>query len=90
MLAAWLVRARENIVLEAGSGVDALADSEGIQLDCLGGRLRPEPKFRLVPNRAALERMSFARVSLGAEDGVCEVDHAQTHFKELFISEPSQ
>jgi DeoR/GlpR family transcriptional regulator of sugar metabolism len=37
---------------------------------------------------AALERMSFDRVFLGAdgvtaEDGICEADHAQTRLKEL-------
>ena len=45
-----------------------LADSEGIEVDCLGGRLRsPSQSF----------------VGPLAEDGICEAGHAQTRLKEL-------
>ncbi|GAA1253727.1 hypothetical protein GCM10009589_00770 [Arthrobacter pascens] len=61
-----------------------LADSEGIDVDCLGGRLRSLSQSFVGPlAEAALERMSFDRVFLGAdavtaEDGICEANHAQT------------
>jgi DeoR/GlpR family transcriptional regulator of sugar metabolism len=66
-----------------------LADSEGIEVDCLGGRLRGVSQSFVGPlAEASLERMSFDRVFLGAdavtaEDGICEADHAQTRLKEL-------
>ncbi|MGF9648738.1 DeoR/GlpR family DNA-binding transcription regulator [Pseudarthrobacter oxydans] len=66
-----------------------LAESEGIEVDCLGGRLRSLSQSFVGPlAEAALERMSFDRVFLGAdavtaEDGICEADHAQTRLKEL-------
>jgi DeoR/GlpR family transcriptional regulator of sugar metabolism len=66
-----------------------LADSPGIQVDCLGGRLRGVSQTFVGPlAEAALERMSFDRVFLGADavtadDGLCEADHAQTRLKEL-------
>jgi len=66
-----------------------LADSPGIEVDCLGGRLRRVSQTFVGPiAEAALERMSFDRVFLGAdavsaEDGLCEADHTQTRLKEL-------
>lgn len=66
-----------------------LADSEGIEVDCLGGRLRSVSQSFVGPlAEAALERMSFDRVFLGAdgvtaEDGICEASHEQTRLKEL-------
>jgi DeoR/GlpR family transcriptional regulator of sugar metabolism len=60
-----------------------LAESEGIEVDCLGGRLRSVSQSFVGPlAEAALERMSFDRVFLGAEaviaeDGLCEADPAQ-------------
>ena len=107
-----MIRPGENILLDAGSTVGALAhelrgfetlsvttpgintlqelaDSEGIEVDCLGGRLRSLSQSFVGPlAEAALERMSFDRVFLGAdavtaEDGICEADHAQTRLKEL-------
>ncbi|MFF2840844.1 DeoR/GlpR family DNA-binding transcription regulator [Paenarthrobacter sp. NPDC057981] len=110
--AAAEVRAGENILLDAGSTVGALAhelrgfgplsvttpgintlqelaDSEGIEVDCLGGRLRTLSQSFVGPlAEVALERMSFDRVFLGAdavtaEDGICEADHSQTRLKEL-------
>ena len=110
--AASVIRPGENILLDAGSTVGALAhelrnfdplsvttpgintlqelaDSEGIEVNCLGGRLRTLSQSFVGPlAEAALERMSFDRVFLGAdavtaEDGICEADHAQTRLKEL-------
>lgn len=66
-----------------------LADSPGIEIDCLGGRLRPLSQSFVGPlAEAMLERMSFDRVFLGAdavtaEDGICEADHDQIRLKEL-------
>ncbi len=66
-----------------------LADCEGIEVDCLCGRLRGVSQSFVGPlAEAALERMSFDRAFLGAdavtaEDGICEADHAQTRLKEL-------
>ncbi len=111
-LAATLVRPGENIMLDAGSTIGALAhelrsfqdlfvttpgintlqelaDSEGVTLDCLGGRMRSLSQSFVGPlAEASLERMSFDRAFLGAdavsaEDGLCEADHAQTRLKEL-------
>ena len=66
-----------------------LAESDGIEVNCLGGRLRNLSQSFVGPlAEAALERMSFDRVFLGAdavtaEDGICEADPAQTRLKEL-------
>jgi DeoR/GlpR family transcriptional regulator of sugar metabolism len=111
-LAATLVQPGENIMLDAGSTVGALAhelrsftnlsvttpsintlqelaDSEGIALDCLGGRMRSLSQSFVGPlAEASLERMSFDRVFFGADGvtadaGLCEADQAQTRLKEL-------
>lgn len=103
-IAAWAaaeVKDGENILLDGGSTVGALAhalrargnlsvttpnlntlqelgDSAGVQVDCLGGRLRGVSQTFFCPlAEAALERMSFDRVFLGADagtasDGLCE------------------
>lgn len=66
-----------------------LADSPGIEVECLGGRLRRLSQSFVGPlAEAMLERMSFDRVFLGAdavtaEDGICEADHDQIRLKEL-------
>lgn len=89
--AASIIVPGENILLDAGSIVGALAhelrgfekllvttpgvntmqelaDSEGIEVDCLGDRLRSVSQSFVGPlAEAALERMSFDRVFLGAE-----------------------
>ena len=89
--AAAVIRPGENILLDAGSTVGALAhelrgfeklsvttpgintmqelaESEGIEVDCLGGRLRSLSQSFVGPlAEAALERMSFDRVFLGAD-----------------------
>ncbi len=114
-IAAWAaseVKEGENILLDGGSTVGALAhalrdredlsvttpgintlqelaDSPGITVDCLGGRLRGLSQTFVGPiAEAALERMSFDRVFLGADAvtvdaGLCEADQAQTRLKEL-------
>lgn len=69
--------------------VQELADSPGIRIDCLGGRLRSVSQTFVGPlAEATLERMTFDRVFLGADavtadDGICEADHSQTRLKEL-------
>jgi DeoR/GlpR family transcriptional regulator of sugar metabolism len=88
---AHALRGRENLsVTTPGiNTLQELADSPGIQVDCLGGRLRGVSQTFVGPlAEAALERMSFDRVFLGAdavtvEDGLCEADQAQTRLKEL-------
>ncbi|WP_371829608.1 hypothetical protein [Sinomonas cyclohexanicum] len=48
--------------------VQELSDSPGIQVDCLGGRLRSVSQTFVGPlAEAALERMTFDRVFLGAD-----------------------
>ena len=88
---AHALRGRENLsVTTPGiNTLQELADSPGIQVDCLGGRLRGVSQTFVGPlAEATLERMSFDRVFLGADavtadDGLCEADHAQTRLKEL-------
>jgi len=66
-----------------------LAESVGIEIDCLGGRLRSISNSFVGPlTEAALERTTFDRVFLGADavtaaDGICEADQEQTRLKEL-------
>jgi DeoR/GlpR family transcriptional regulator of sugar metabolism len=66
-----------------------LADADGIQLDSLGGRVRTVSQSLLGPlTEAALERMTFDRLFLGADGvmagrGLCEADLEQTRLKEL-------
>ncbi len=66
-----------------------LADVDGIQLDSLGGRVRKVSQSFLGPlTEAALERMTFDRLFLGADGvmagkGICEADLEQTRLKEL-------
>lgn len=69
--------------------LEELADAEGIQVDCLGGRVRRLSQSFLGPlTEAALERMTFDRVFLSADGvtagrGICEADLEQTRLKEL-------
>lgn len=66
-----------------------LADAEGIRLECLGGRVRKLSQSLLGPlTEAALERMTFDRLFLGADGvvagkGICEANLEQTRLKEL-------
>jgi DeoR/GlpR family transcriptional regulator of sugar metabolism len=76
--------------------LDELADAEGVQVDCLGGRLRHLSQSFLGPlTEAALERMTFDRLFLGtdgvtAENGICEADLEQTRLKELMARRSDQ
>jgi DeoR/GlpR family transcriptional regulator of sugar metabolism len=71
------------------NSLDLLADVEGIEVHCLGGRVRPLSRSLVGPlTEASLERMTFDRVFLGADgvsaaDGICEADLEQTRLKEL-------
>ncbi|MGD6742121.1 DeoR/GlpR family DNA-binding transcription regulator [Streptomyces sp. BH106] len=71
------------------TALHALADAEGVHVECLGGTLRPLSQGFVGPlTEAALERMSFDRVFLGADGvtvdrGICEADLRQTRLKEL-------
>lgn len=88
---AHALRGRENLsVTTPGiNTLQELADSPGIEVYCLGGRLRAVSQtFIGSLAELALERMSFDRVFLGAdavtaERGLCEADQAQTRLKEL-------
>lgn len=68
-----------------------LAGSESVHVECLGGTLRHLSQGFVGPlTEAALERMTFDRVYLGAdgvtpENGLCEADLQQTRLKELMI-----
>ncbi|UZJ26869.1 DeoR/GlpR family DNA-binding transcription regulator (plasmid) [Rhodococcus antarcticus] len=69
--------------------LEALADAEAVHVECLGGTLRHLSQGFVGPlAEAALERMSFDRVFLGADavtadDGICEAAMEQTRLKEL-------
>lgn len=76
----------------ATSGLTALkelSDVESVHVECLGGTLRPLSQSFVGPlAEAALERMTFDRVFLGADGvtadrGICEADLRQTRLKEL-------
>ena len=66
-----------------------LQGSEGITLNCLGGRFRANSDAFIGPlAESALEKMSFDVAFLGAdgvsaERGLCEAELEQTRFKEL-------
>ncbi|MEU9790082.1 DeoR/GlpR family DNA-binding transcription regulator [Streptomyces sparsogenes] len=85
------LRAAEDLTV-ATTGLTALqelADAEGVRVECLGGTLRPLSQSFVGPlAEAALERMTFDRVFLGADGvtaryGLCEADLRQTRLKEL-------
>ncbi|KAK1177657.1 DeoR/GlpR family DNA-binding transcription regulator [Streptomyces sp. NBS 14/10] len=71
------------------TALQELSDVEGVRVECLGGTLRPLSQSFVGPlAEAALERMTFDRVFLGADgvtahDGLCEADLRQTRLKEL-------
>jgi DeoR/GlpR family transcriptional regulator of sugar metabolism len=68
-----------------------LANSEDIQVECLGGTLRPLSQGFVGPlAEIALERLTFDRAFLGAdavtaENGICEADLQQSRLKELVM-----
>ncbi|MFH8573749.1 DeoR/GlpR family DNA-binding transcription regulator [Streptomyces sp. NPDC017993] len=71
------------------TALQELADVETVHIECLGGTLRPLSQGFVGPlTEAALERMTYDRVFLGAdgvspEHGICEADLRQTRLKEL-------
>jgi DeoR/GlpR family transcriptional regulator of sugar metabolism len=73
------------------TALEELAGSETAHVECLGGTLRHLSQGFVGPlTEAALERMTFDRVYLGADgvtpdNGLCEADLQQTRLKELMI-----
>jgi DeoR/GlpR family transcriptional regulator of sugar metabolism len=73
-----------------------LSSADGVEVECLGGTLRPMSQAFLGPlAEAALERRSFDRVFLGADSvtadrGICEADMRQTRLKELMTRRSEQ
>ncbi|HEY8718159.1 DeoR/GlpR family DNA-binding transcription regulator [Pengzhenrongella sp.] len=71
------------------SVISELSGIDSVKVLCLGGTLRPLSQGFVGPlTEAALERMSFDRVFLGAdgvsvEFGICEAELEQTRLKEL-------
>jgi len=71
------------------TALEALADVEDVHVECLGGTLRHVSQGFVGPlTEAALERMTFDRVFLGADGvtadrGICEAGLEQTRLKEL-------
>lgn len=71
------------------TALQELSDVETVHVECLGGTLRPLSQGFVGPlTEAALERMTYDRVFLGAdgvspEHGICEADLRQTRLKEL-------
>lgn len=68
--------------------LEELAEVDAIHVECLGGTLRhPSQGFVGPLAEAALERMTFDRVFLGADgvavDSICEADLQQTRLKEM-------
>ncbi len=80
---------RLTVVTPGMTVLNELSSSEGIEVECFGGTLRPMSQAFLGPHaEAALERRTFDRVFLGADSvtadrGICEADIRQTRLKEL-------
>ncbi|MBK1786347.1 DeoR/GlpR family DNA-binding transcription regulator [Prauserella cavernicola] len=77
------------VVTTGMTALQELATADAVTVECLGGLLRPQSQGFIGPlAEAALERLTFDRVFLGAdgvtaEDGICEADIRQTRLKEL-------
>ncbi|GAB3466482.1 DeoR/GlpR family DNA-binding transcription regulator [Streptomonospora sediminis] len=71
------------------TALEELVGAEDVRVECLGGTLRHLSQGLFGPHtEAALSRMTFDRVFLGAdavtaEDGICEATLEQTRLKEL-------
>jgi DeoR/GlpR family transcriptional regulator of sugar metabolism len=83
----------ELTVVTAGIGaMTTFADSGGIDVIALGGRLRTLSQAFVGPlAEAAVQRLTFDRAFMGAdsvhaERGICEADLEQTRLKELMMS----
>jgi len=78
------------------TALQELAGAPGVQVDCLGGRLRRMSQSFVGPlTEAALERMTFDRVFLSADavtpgKGICEAELGQTRLKELMAQRTEQ
>jgi len=94
---AHLLRSAEHltVVTAALTVLNELADVEAIAVQCLGGTMRHLSRaFVGALTEAALERMTFDRVFLGADGvtpdrGLCEADLQQTRLKELMARSTS-
>jgi DeoR/GlpR family transcriptional regulator of sugar metabolism len=91
-LAHELRNARDLTVAVAGlTALQELVGAEGVHVECLGGTLRHVSQGFVGPlAEAALSRMTFDRVFLGAdgvtaEEGICEASLQQTRLKELMM-----
>jgi DeoR/GlpR family transcriptional regulator of sugar metabolism len=80
-------------VVTAGlTALEALADADGVRLECLGGTMRHVSHGFVGPlAEANVQRLTFDRAFLGAdavtaELGICEAELEQTRLKELMIS----
>ncbi|TDE02219.1 DeoR/GlpR family DNA-binding transcription regulator [Jiangella asiatica] len=89
-------RDRLTVVTIGLTVVTELADADGVEVLCLGGRLRHISHGLVGPlAEAALERVSADRVFLGADgitvdDGICEANLEQTRLKELMMARAAQ
>ncbi|GLU47093.1 DeoR/GlpR family DNA-binding transcription regulator [Nocardiopsis ansamitocini] len=79
------------VVSTALKTLETLSNAPGITVECIGGRLRDVSGSMVGPiAEAALERMTFDRVFLGADGvdphlGICEAGRDQARLKELMI-----
>lgn len=92
-LARSLRDVRDLTVVTTGLTVlQELANADDLRVECLGGTLRQVSQGFVGPlTEAALARMTFDRVFLGAdgvtaEYGICEADLQQTRLKEVMAS----
>ena len=83
-------------VVTAGlTALEALADADGVRVECIGGTLRHLSQGFVVPlAEATLERLTFDRAFLGADGvtaelGICEAELEQTRLKELMMQRSS-
>jgi DeoR/GlpR family transcriptional regulator of sugar metabolism len=78
------------------TALEELADVDDVHVECLGGTLRHVSQGFVGPlTEAALERMTFDRVFLGADgvtadQGICEAGLEQTRLKELMARRADQ
>ncbi|MGA9873424.1 MAG: DeoR/GlpR family DNA-binding transcription regulator [Rhodococcus sp. (in: high G+C Gram-positive bacteria)] len=88
----FLREAADLTVIAAGlTALEALADADSVQVECLGGTLRHLSQGFVGPlAEASLQRVSFDRAFLGAdavtaEFGICEAELQQTRLKEMMM-----
>ncbi len=76
--------------------IDTLSTATDLEIECLGGHLRPLSQGFVGPiAEAAVERMTFDAAFLGTDGvsarfGLCEADLDQTRLKELIASRASR